>query len=439
MTCALVLTLNLVFTQNQPAKSPPNILLIISDDQAFTDYGFMGHPNIKTPNLDRLAQKGKIFNNGYVTSSLCSPSLSALLTGRYPHETKLTANEPPLPAGVDKAKRYQNPKFLAQVGRMQQFAADQPKLPALLKDAGYLTLQTGKWWMGDPKNSGFTHSMTHGDPARGGRHGDAGLEIGRKTLAPITTFLDEAKASSKPFFVWYAPMLPHQPHNPPDRLLSKYKGKTTSLHVAKYWAMCEWFDETIGDLLAQLERRGLANDTLIAYVTDNGWIQDPEKPQFKPDSKQSQYNTGLRTPIILHQPGKVAPAANATPVSSLDLTATLLHAAGITPPKNMRGIHLLNDRAVNERGPVFGECYLHDAVDLDQPASSLTYRFTVDGNLKLIVPNPHTVKAEKKTGRGIGPELYDLGADPLEENNLIASRPADATRLEQKLNAWWKP
>ena len=273
MTCALVLTLNLVFTQNQPAKSPPNILLIISDDQAFTDYGFMGHPNIKTPNLDRLAQKGKFFNNGYVTSSLCSPSLSALLTGRYPHETKLTANEPPLPAGVDKAKRYQNPKFLAQVGRMQQFAADQPKLPALLKDAGYLTLQTGKWWMGDPKNSGFTHSMTHGDPARGGRHGDAGLEIGRKTLAPITTFLDEAKASSKPFFVWYAPMLPHQPHNPPDRLLAKYKGKTTSLHVAKYWAMCEWFDETIGDLLAQLERRGLANDTLIAYVTDNGgWI-----------------------------------------------------------------------------------------------------------------------------------------------------------------------
>lgn len=436
-----LLALVLVFTASvAPGNSaPPNILLIISDDQAFTDYGFMGHPTIQTPNLDKMAQKGRKFNKGYVPSSLCSPSLSALVTGRYPHQTRLTANEPPMPAGVEKAKRYRDPRFLAEVARMQGFLRQQPRLPALLKDHGYLTLETGKWWMGNPRASGFTHAMTHGDPSRGGRHGDTGLEIGRTTMEPITRFLDEAKTVGKPFFVWYAPMLPHQPHNPPERLLAKYRGKHPSLHVAKYWAMCEWFDETIGDLLGHLEKRGLRDNTLVAYVTDNGWIQDPQKPQFRADSKQSQYDTGLRTPIILHQPGRIAPATIDTPVSSLDLTTTLLRAAGLTPPPSMSGINLLDDQAVKNRGPVFGECFLHDAVDLDRPEASLTYRYVVDGDWKLVVPNPSTVQAEKKPGRGVGRELYRLRDDPLEENNLLASHPDTAAQLERKLDTWWKP
>ena len=439
MTALLALAMASSMSVASGNPAPPNIVLIISDDQAFTDYGFMGHPVIQTPNLDRMARKGKLFNKGYVTSSLCSPSLAALVTGRYPHETRLTANEPPLPAGVPAAKRYQNPKFLAEVSRMQGFLQSQPRLPALLKDAGYLTLETGKWWMGDPKLSGFTHGMTHGDPARGGRHGDAGLEIGRTTMEPISSFLDEAKSAGKPFFVWYAPMLPHQPHNPPERLLAKYRGKNPSPHVAKYWAMCEWFDETIGTLQSQLEKRGLTDNTLIAYVTDNGWIQDPDKAQYRKDSKQSQYDTGVRTPIILQLPGKIAPASIDTPVSSLDLTTTLLRAAGVTAPASMRGINLLDDQAVKNRGPVFGECFLHDAVDLDRPAASLTYRFVVDGEWKLVVPNPATVKAEKKPGRGTGLELYRVGTDALEERNLASSHPDQVRALEKKLDAWWKP
>ncbi len=439
MNSLLAFALALTAPLADPRPGAPNIVLIISDDQAFTDYGFMGHPTIQTPNLDKLAQKGRLFNKGYVPSSLCSPSLSALVTGRYPHQTRLTANEPPLPAGVDKAKRYQNPRFLAEVARMQGLLQNQPRLPALLKDAGYMTLETGKWWMGDPKLSGFTHGMTHGDPARGGRHGDAGLEIGRATMEPVGRFLDEAKTAGKPFFVWYAPMLPHQPHNPPERLLAKYRGKNPSIHVAKYWAMCEWFDETIGTLRDQLEKRGLADNTLIAYVTDNGWIQDPQKAQYRPDSKQSQYDTGLRTPIILHYPAKIAPVSIDTPVSSLDLTTTLLRAAGQSPPASMSGINLLDDQAVKNRGPVFGECFLHDSADLDRPAASLTYRYVVDGDWKLVVPNPATVKAEKKPGRGIGRELYRVATDPLEERNLAASHPEEIRRLEEKLDAWWKP
>ena len=146
-----------------------------------------------------------------------------------------------------------------------------PTLPRLLAEKGYVSLQTGKWWQGDYRRGGFTHGMTKGQ-----RHGDEGLDIGRKTMQPIFDFIADARKAGKPFFVWYAPMLPHTPHNPPERLLAKYKDKAPSPPVAKYWAMVEWFDETCGQLLDHLETEKLAENTIVVYVTDNGWIQDPD-------------------------------------------------------------------------------------------------------------------------------------------------------------------
>src|SRR5207249_3330745 len=117
-----------------------------------------------------------------------------------------------------------------------------PTLPRLLGEQGYLSLQTGKWWQGNYARGGFTHGMTQGE-----RHGDQGLDIGRKTMQPIYDFIEVAQRGEKPFFVWYAPMMPHEPHAPPQRLLDKYIEKTSSPSVARYWAMIEWFDETVGD------------------------------------------------------------------------------------------------------------------------------------------------------------------------------------------------
>src|SRR5205823_13172592 len=102
----------------------------------------------------------------------------------------------------------------------------------------------------------------------------------------VFDFIDTAAGQGKPFFVWYAPMLPHSPHNPPARLLEKYKDKTPSLQDAKYWAMCEWFDETCGQLLDRLDARGIAENTLVIYLADNGWIQDPDADAYAPKSKQ---------------------------------------------------------------------------------------------------------------------------------------------------------
>ena len=116
---------------------------------------------------------------------------------------------------------------------------------------------------------------------KGERHGDDGLKIGRETMQPMYDFVDQAVADKKPFFLWYAPLLPHTPHTPPERLLAKYRGKTPSEHVAKYWAMVEWFDETCGELLKFLDDRKLAENTIVVYVTDNGWIQDPDEAQVR--------------------------------------------------------------------------------------------------------------------------------------------------------------
>jgi uncharacterized sulfatase len=408
------------------AAAPPNLVLIVADDYAWTDYSFMGHPNIRTPNLDRLAAQSLTFTRGYVPSSLCSPSLATILTGRYPHQHRITSNDPRLPAGT--AKR--GPVFRDL--REQMFTRFDPvdTLPELLGRHGYLSLQTGKWWLSDYRRGGFTHGMTHGDTTRNGRHGDEGLRIGRETMQPIYDFVATARKESKPFFVWYAPMLPHTPHNPPERLLAKYQDKAPTIHIARYWAMVEWFDEACGDLLRHLDQQGLADSTMVAYVTDNGWIQMPDEGRYAPKSKQSPYDGGLRTPIMVRWPGKVKPAKSEALASSIDLVPTLLHAAGVQAPAGLPGVNLLDEAAVRQRDTLFGACFTHDAVDLDAPARSVRWRWCIEKNWKVIVPD--AVNEPKDVV-----ELYDLAADPREERNLAATQPDRVAHLRKRLDAWW--
>ncbi|RPI77083.1 MAG: sulfatase, partial [Planctomycetaceae bacterium] len=214
------LGLALVFASGiQPglaAESPPNLVLIISDDQGWTDFGFMGHSVIETPNLDRLARESALFPNAYVPTSLCRASLATLLTGLYGHQHRICCNDPP--DGVDR-------------DAMHPFIRQAPALPRLLGEAGYASLQTGKFWEGHFSNAGFTAGMTVK-----GRHGDDGLVIGRQTMQPIDDFISGQQG--KPFFVWYAPMMPHEPHTPPERLLAKYSVGGRNTKLAAYFAMC---------------------------------------------------------------------------------------------------------------------------------------------------------------------------------------------------------
>jgi arylsulfatase A-like enzyme len=409
---------------------PPNILLIISDDQGWRDYSFMGHRHLRTASIDRLATQSLTFSRGYVPCSLCCPSLASLITGRYPHQHRIVSNDPPLPPGLRGAAVNADPGYRAARREMIGFIDKVPTLPRLLGQKDYVSFQTGKWWQGHFRHGGFTDGMSHGAPERGGRHGDEGLKIGRQTMQPIYDFIDQARRGGKPFFVWYAPMMPHQPHNPPQRLLAKYKDKAPTLPLAKYWAMCEWFDETCGQLLDHLDRRGLTDQTLVVYLADNGWIQKAKEEGYAAKSKQSPYDGGLRTPLLIRWPGRVKPRRSDNLATSIDIAPTLLAAAGLKPDKDMPGLNLLDDEAVKARQAIFGECFTHNAVDIHDPASSLRYRWMIEGSWKLIVP----AGRNQETG---APELYDLAHDPDEERNRAAEEKATVERLKMRLDAWW--
>jgi len=401
------------------SSSPPNILLIISDDQAYGDYSFMGHPHIQTPNIDNLAKESLTFRRGYVPTSLCRPSLATIVTGLYPHQHKITGNDPT-------PKQNRN--------RMLRLIDAVDTLPERLGKKGYVSLQTGKWWEGDPKERGFTHAMTHGDPARGGRHGDEGLTIGRKGLTPIAEFLD-GPAKAKPFFIWYAPFLPHFPHTPPERLLKKYQPHTDSIHVARYWAMCEWFDETVGELLGIIEDRQLAENTMVIYVCDNGWIQRIDGRFDAPRSKRSPYEGGVRTPIMLRWPGKVKPRFADDLASSIDIVPTVLAAAGVKPKTELPGLDWLQiaEGGVLDRNAVFGAIFEHDIPDVDDPEKGLTHRWIVTHDYKLI--DPH--KPDRFPRDPTEPRLYKIATDPHEKTPVEA--PEKMKELRSRLDAWWTP
>ena len=423
----LLLTAILSLANHASAAKPPNIVLIISDDQSWTDYSFMGHEAIETPNIDRLAKQSRLFKRGYVPSSLCCPSLASMITGLYPHQTKITGNEPPMPPGGRNSEQYRK-----QVQECVSFIDDQPTLPRLLAKRGYVSHQSGKWWQGHYSRGGFTLGMTHGDPKRGGRHGDVGLKIGREGMDEIFDFIEDA--GDKPFFVWYAPFLPHTPHNPPKRLLDKYAKKTESKFIARYWAMCEWFDETCGQLLDHLDEKKLADDTIVLYVTDNGWIQRADNGRYAPRSKRSQYDGGLRTPIMVRWPGKVKPEDRPELANSIDLAPTILKACGLASTKAMQGIDLLDDTALAKRKSTYGAIYLHNAVDIHKPSANLTYRWLINGDWKLILPQKENV-TNKAKHKGTGEiELYNLAKDPHERSNLAKARQGRTKRLAKQLN-----
>lgn len=435
------------------AEVGPNIVYVISDDHAWTDYGFMGHPQIETPHLDKLAARSALFSRGYVPTALCRPALATLANGMYAHQHGVTGNDPGLlPAKGDRAaakqgkgkRRNESPEYAVLREKLIAKMDGPPTIMKLLGDNGYISHQSGKWWEGNPARGGFTEGMTRGFPQSGGRHGDDGLKIGREGMDPVFSFIDKAVAAEKPFFIWYAPFMPHTPHTPPERLFEKYKAKgVTSDHVARYYAMVEWFDETCGQLLDKLDQKGLTENTLVVYVADNGWIQNPEAKGFAPRSKQSANEGGTRQPILFSWPGVIQPGDRQEQLcSSIDIFPTALAAAGVPVSEAVPGLNLLPALKSGEptsRQTVFGETFAHDVAAIDDPEASLLYRWVIDGKWKLLLTYDG---AQGRHGHfhprtELLPQLYDLLADPHENKNLASEHPELVARLAASLQGWW--
>ncbi|NNE91341.1 MAG: sulfatase-like hydrolase/transferase [Verrucomicrobiales bacterium] len=425
----------------------PNIILIISDDQAWSDFGFLGNREVETPVIDRLASMGLRFDHGYVPSSVCRPSLVTMLTGLYPHQHGIWFNHPPpgfsrLTKSPEMTKARYDELRARAAGKIKSL----PTLPRELGKLGYRSLQTGKYWEGHFSNAGFTEGMTLAEPsnAKNGNktlesgavvahgNGDAGLAIGRETMEPIWKFIDESLGQEKPFFVWYAPFLPHTPHDSPERFFDLYRDKPkVKPHEIPYYAAISQFDETVGQIIDFVEDREIERETVFVFVTDNGFRPHPEKPnQYTKHSKRSPFEEGIRTPILIRWTGQIQPERINRMVSSIDLMPTLLKLAGTPVPDGLPGLDLLDE--IPEGRAVFGEIYPGDATTLDRPEKDLAYRWVVHRNYKLIMPhgkNPWNGYVDK-------PVVFDIDNDGEDRPFPVDE---DTRYLVEKLNAWWNP
>ncbi|MFN8739136.1 MAG: sulfatase [Pirellula sp.] len=417
--------------------APPNVVFLISDDQAWTDYGFMGHPAIHTPHIDRLASQSAVFRNAYVPTALCRPSLATIISGKYPHQHRITGNDPAPELADTKSAEYK-----ALQSRLIGFIDQQPLLPKLLATKGYRSFQSGKWWEGNYARGGFTHGMTRGFPEPGGRHGDDGLTIGRQGLGPIFEFIDSSASANEPFFLWYAPLLPHSPHNPPERLLEKYKANSPSIHYARYYAMCEWFDESIGQLLAHLDAKGLSENTIFVYTGDNGWLQSDKSPNYALRSKQSPYDGGVRQPLLIRWDGVIKPRDYSELASTIDIVPTVFSATNCQPPSELPGLDLLpliRDQQPLKRDAICGEGFAHDVYDLNDPNKSLLYRWVRREKWKLILTSNLKLGryAESHPRSELRPQLFDLEKDPFEEVNIASKHPDVVADLVKMMDELW--
>jgi arylsulfatase A len=456
----------IAFVEVRASAPNPNILYILGDDQAWTDFGFMGNERVHTPNLDALAKESAVFVNGYVPTSVCRPSLASLLTGLYPHQHGIHFNHgPPGNSGYNRMKSTE--EYVGTREKEFELIRKVETLPGLLAKRGYRSLQTGKFWEGHWRNAGFTEGMTtfSAPPenqtfggvrrlANGSRvahgNGDAGLQIGRETMEPIYTFIENCAMEDAPWFVWYAPYLPHLPHDAPKKFYDLAKScPNVAPHEVPYFASIAQFDHTVGELIQFLEKKELLKETIIVFASDNGWSPSTQRrgkefAQTK-NSKRSPFDLGLRTPILLRWEGKLQTGRYAELVSTIDLMPTMLSATRTKAAKKLPGMNLLKfanpASGHSKQRPLFGEIYQGDATSLGHPERDIAYRWVRLSDWKLIVPHSQNPK-KVPWGSYLNSEaLYNLKNDPLETNNLAngVAHSETVSQLRKLLDDWWKP
>ena len=414
----------------EPSPTRPNLVLVISDDHDPEHYGFAGHELARTPNLDRLAAGGYRFPVA-LTTPRCRPTLSGLLSGLRPERSGVYFNVGPTELEVE------------------------PLLPELLRRAGYRTYAAGKLFA-LPGQAGLTD---HPDVP----FEEGGLDVegfARRDQADLFAFLRSVRDA--PFFVWWAPLLPHVPHDPPARFAERFPPEqifvpdyVEPVRAAEYreleaasLAMVAWLDEAVGELLDELARLGHGDDTLIAYLADNGWANGLP-------SKGTPYERGVRTPLILSWPGRIEPGVEPACLASyLDVFPTLLDFAGASSPRPVDGLSLrpwAERRAAEPRSIAFGAAYPAYARPKGDPERDVYAAFARTARWKYVrwlraVDEAHNEGLRIKHQAAPFParpagleELFDLERDPNERTNL-ARAPDHAERLRElrtATEAWW--
>lgn len=324
MKPSLLFLVLITFISSSFAAERPNFIFFLTDDISFDDIGPYGNTFVKTPNLDRMAAEGMVFDRAYLTASSCSPSRCSMITGRYPHNTGAPELHMPLPA-------------------------DQVTFIGQLKEAGYYTVLSGKNHMGDAKAMGFTDVLRGKGPSASEDWVD----------------LLEKRPKDRPFFAWLGSNDAHRgwdlgadtvTYDTEEILVPPYMvdGPETRKDLAAYFGEVSRSDTYVGKLIAELQRQGIAENTYFVYCTDNG------RPF--PRCKTRMYDSGSKTPLIIWKPGTIQPARTRSLVSTIDFAATFLELAGVKPSPTIQGVSfaaVLKDPKASVRDYAFTERNWH--------------------------------------------------------------------------------
>lgn len=403
----------------------PNLLVILADDLGM-DLSCYGATDVRTPNIDALAQSGLRFTNFYANCTVCSPTRASLMTGCYPDRVGVPGVIRTMP---ENSWGYLSPRAML--------------LPQMLKPAGYESTIVGKWHLGltspnTPTERGFDHF--HGflgdmmdDYVTHRRHGKNYMRRDLEEIDPaghatdlFTQWACDVIDRKRQFFLYLAYNAPHTPIQPPDEWVRKVKARQPGItdQRAKLVALVEHMDHGIGRLVERLKATGQLQNTVIVFTSDNGGqIEVGGTAGEWRGGKQDMYEGGLRVPMIVSWPGMVKPGTTTSAVGlTMDLYATLGEIAGTKLPADVDGRSLL---------PVWrGEAAEMPARDLvwmrregGGPYQGRDYYAFRRGDWKLLQNTPFEPY-----------RLYDLKNDPHEQQDRAAAEPARVKELSAALS-----
>ena len=401
-------------------ETPPNFVILFADDLGINDLGCFGRKDQNTPNLDKLASEGARFTQAYAAASVCSPSRAALMTGQSPARLKITTF---LTGRSDRASHrvlgaslnYNLPNGVQTIAQ-------------LLKPKGYASAAVGKWHLGgkghQPTDHGFDEYFPgRANPGAESPQGGKG-ELGQADFA--AKFIEKNKA--KPFFLYLAFDNPHIPLAAPAKGI---EANAKSFHPT-YAALIESLDAAVGRVLKALEDQGVAKNTFVVFASDNGGVHISELKEspatYNAPSRAGKgfvYEGGLRTPLIIRYPGRLASSVISEPVVLGDLCPTICALAKVPAPATL-DFQDISPLLFDSKPPVDAKpraLFWHQPHYMNQggkPAGVAR-----EGEWKLI---------EQYEDGSL--ELYNLAKDPSETTDLAAAEPARVAALRGKLEAW---
>ena len=416
------------------AQQPLNIVLIMADDLGWQDLSCQGNQILQTPAIDALASSGMRFSDAYAAAPVCSPTRGAIMTGMAPARLKITQH------GADGPQFHPEDRVIQPPPSSPDLSLSATTVAEHLQMAGYNTGFFGKWHLGDPSHlwpehqgfdvniggCGFGGPPTYFDPYRipSLPNRNAGEYLTDRLADETIRFIKHHRA--EPMFLCLWTYNPHYPFEAPEELSAKYLGKNgRGLRNPIYGGQIAALDRAVGRVLNSLEQNQIADRTLVIFTSDNGgWSGATDNHPLR-EGKGYLYEGGIRVPLLIRWPGVTRPnSTNSTPVISMDLTATILDAAGLgaaseAVPDGLSLRPLLTGDSIKRQQIFFH--YPHYAFHkANRPGAAVRA-----GNHKLIYRFD-----DQST------ELYDLQNDLEERNNLASQQKSLTADLRQRLLTW---